>query len=1063
MRTLSRSHSSRNALVGDAVRILLILAAIGLALTGCASRAGAQYFGRNKVQYEHFKFEILRTPHFDVHYYAAEKPAAEDAARMLERWNARYEALFNHPLSARKPIILYADQPDFQQTNVISEQLDEGTGGVTESMLDRMVLPFTGSYAESDHVLGHEMVHVFQYDIAQSKSSIGASLDRLPQWLVEGMAEYLSLGGEDSHTAMWLRDAVLRNDLPTIKQLTDGGKYFPYRYGEALWAYIGGTWGDETVPRLFRSALASGFDNAIQSTLGMSTDSLSDRWRAAIRKQYGPLVQGRSRPAETGDQIIPGSGQYGDYNIAPAISPDGRLVAFFSSRDLTGINLYVADAVTGKVKSKIASPGVLSKFDALSFLYSAGTWSPDAKRLAFVTYANGNNAIDVIDVHSHSIRKQFKPKDIGAVTTLAWSPDGRQIVFSGQKGGLSDLYLWDLASGSLRQLTNDRFADLQPAWSPDGRSIAFATDRAAGPDSAGHGSDFEHLRYSQLRVAILDVASGQIHVLPGEPNAKHINPQYSEDGKSLYYVSDRDGFTDIYRVVVATGETFRVTHAATGVSGVTTSSPAISVARGNGRLVFSVFDKAGFRIAAIPAERAQGEPVAADDARRVVEGSDGSAPDTIPVASTADTTAASRTTKSAAMLPSDGHGGKSAVIAYLHDADDGLPSDSVITERPYRTAFRLAALGQPSVGIGTSSVFGTQFSGGMSALFSDMLGDQNIGVGVEANGQLRDIGGQLLYLNTASHWNWGVNVSRTPYVYAYGAYTNTGVQYVYEHLAINNVSALLQYPFSQTRRLELSAGYTHYGYSVQSATQDFFGGTTGLTNLAAPQPLGLASATIAYVGDASSMGFTSPISGSRFRFEVTPTLGTLDYNTVLLDYRKYFFMKPFTLAMRGMHYGLYGKDSESNQVGTLFLGDGSLVRGYSYNSFTNNDCATPGSGSLATSSCPQFDRLVGSRLAVANMELRIPLFGTSGFGLISSPLPPIEIAPFVDAGAAWTKESGEVLNFASNSGDRTPVVSTGIASRINLFGFAVFQVYYARPFERAGRGGVWGFLLQPGW
>jgi hypothetical protein len=1058
MRTSFDSPADRSALVGHAIRIALILAAIAIALAGCAMRASAQYFGRNKVQYERFKFEVLRTPHFDVHYYAAEKPAAQDAARMLERWNARLSSLFNHPLSARKPIVLYADQPDFQQTNVISEQLDEGTGGVTESMLDRMVLPLTGSYAESDHVLGHEMVHVFQYDIAQSKEASGASLERLPQWLVEGMAEYLSLGGEDSHTAMWLRDAVLRNDVPSIKQLTDGGKYFPYRYGEALWAYIGGTWGDETVPRIFRSALSVGFDNAIRSTLGMSTDSLSNRWRAAIRQQYAPLVQNRTKPAETGDRVISGSGDYGDYNIAPAVSPDGRLVAFFSSRDLTGINMYLADAVSGKVEAKLAAPGVMSHFDALSFLYSSGSWSPDAKQLAFVTYADGDNEINIIDVRSHRITRHFKPKDIGAVTTVAWSPDGRQLAFSGQKGGLSDLYLYDLATGSIRPLTNDRYADLQPAWSPDGKSIAFATDRAATADSTGYGSDFQRLKYSSLRLAVIDVASGQIRVLDGEPNAKHINPQYAADGKSLYYVSDRGGYTDIYRVVLESGETFRVTRSATGVSGVTATSPAISVARGNGRLMFSVFDKAGFRIGALPAERALGEPITADDTRRVADGTDGNGPDTV----VSQPKPGSRA-RSAAALPSDGQSTRSRIIDYLHDSDDGLPADSAVTERPYRTAFRLAGLGQPSLGVGSSSVFGTQFSGGASAYFSDMLGNNMIGLAVQASGQLRDIGGQLLYINSANRWNWGVNVSRSPYVYGYGALTNTGAQYVFEHIAVDNLSGILQYPFSQTRRLELSAGYTHYGYSIQTASQGFFGGSSGLSDLPAPSPLGLAQASIALVGDASAFGFTSPISGSRYRIEVTPTVGTLKFQTLLVDYRKYFFAKPVTLAFRGLHYGMYGKDAESDRMGALYLGDGSLVRGYSYNSFSSSDCTSNGTGGLATSSCPQFDRLVGSKLALANAELRIPLFGTSGFGLIASPLPPIEIAPFVDAGVAWTKASGPVWDFTTTSGDRTPVVSTGIASRVNLFGFAVFEVYYAHPFQRPGKSGVWGFVLQPGW
>jgi hypothetical protein len=1024
-----------------------------LGLLAATSSAHGQYFGRNKVQYEKFEFEILRTPHFDVHYYESEKPAVQDAARMLERWNARLSSLFNHPLSERKPIVLYADQPDFQQTNVIADQLDEGTGGVTESLLDRMVMPLTGSYADNDHILGHEMVHVFQYDIAFSKANTGGSLERLPLWLVEGMAEYLSLGNTDSHTAMWLRDAVLRDDVPTIKQLNDGSKYFPYRYGQALWAYIGGTWGDETIPRIYRASLQAGFDNAIKSVLGMSTDSLSTRWRASIRAQYAPLLAGRTRPTESGDRVVFGSGRTGDYNVSPAVSPDGRLVAFFSTRDLTGVDLYVADALNGKVLGKLAAPGVATHFDALSFLYSAGSWSPDAKQLAFVTYSNGDNEIDLLDVKSHKVKRRIKPKDVGAITTVAWSPDGSKLAFSGMKGGLSDLYLFDLRTGALRMLTNDRFADLQPAWSPDGQTIAFVTDRASGPDSAGVGSDFERLRFSRLRPATINVASGRIRVLPGLPNGKHLNPQFSADGESLYFVSGHAGYADIYRLAMASGAMYRVTRTATGVSGVTGTSPAISVARETGRLLFSVFDKAGFHIAALPAERAQGEPLATDSTSRVADRMDGNGRDTVDV---------KPKTKPADVLPSDGRDVRSTIAEYLADTDDGLPTNAAYEEKEYRTAFRLAGLAQPSVGVGTNSLLGTQFSGGASAFFSDMLGNQMIGVAVQASGELRDIGGQLLYINSGQRWNWGVNVSRTPYMYGYGAYTNTGVEYLIQRIAVDNASLIAQYPLSHTRRIEFTTGYTHYGYSVQSVQQGYNGGSR-VDELDAPPSLGLMQGSVALVGDASSFGFTSPIAGSRYRIEVTPTTGTLQFQSLLADYRKYMFFKPFTLAVRGLHYGMYGKDAENDRMGALFIGDGSLVRGYSYESFSNADCVSSGSGELAGSSCPQFDRLVGSRVAVANAELRIPLFGTRGFGLISSPLPPIEIAPFVDAGVAWTKGSAPVWDFTTLSGDRTPVVSTGVAARVNLFGFAVFEVNYAHPFMRPGRSGVWGFTLQPGW
>ena len=98
-----------------------------------------------------------------------------------------------------------------------------------------------------------------------------------------------------------------------------------------------------------------------------------------------------------------------------------------------------------------------------------------------------------------------------------------------------------------------------------------------------------------------------------------------------------------------------------------------------------------------------------------------------------------------------------------------------------------------------------------------------------------------------------------------------------------------------------------------------------------------------------------------------------------------------------------------------------------------------------------------------NAELRLQVFGQYGLGLFDTPLPPLETAPFFDAGVAWTGASAPNMTFASNSSDRVPVMSAGITSRLNLFGFAILEFFHARPFNRPGRGGVWGFSLQPGW
>ena len=59
-----------------------------------------------------------------------------------------------------------------------------------------------------------------------------------------------------------------------------------------------------------------------------------------------------------------------------------------------------------------------------------------------------------------------------------------RVCWPGTRGGISDLFIVDVNGASIRQLTDDAFADLHPAWSPDGRRIAFATDRGDATDLA---------------------------------------------------------------------------------------------------------------------------------------------------------------------------------------------------------------------------------------------------------------------------------------------------------------------------------------------------------------------------------------------------------------------------------------------------------------------------------------------------------------------------------------------------------------------------------------------------
>ena len=981
-----------------------------------------------------FDFEVSETPNFEIYHYLENDSLLKDLAKSTEQWYQFHQNILKDSFTERNPIIFYNDHADFQQTNTISGQISVGTGGVTEGLRNRVIMPLAMTNQQTDHVLGHELVHAFQFNmIINGDATSIRNLSNLPLWLIEGMAEYMSIGSTDANTAMWMRDAVLNDDVPTIKQLNNP-KYFPYRWGQAFWAFLTGWKGDKIIEPFFMAVAKYGFDTASQQILGLKTKDLSELWVNTVKRTYGDQLD-TDKERTIGKKLVSRENA-GRLNVAPVISPNGRYVIFLSEKDLFTTDLYLADARSGEIIRKVASAAKDGHIDDFNYIESAGTWSPRSKQFAYVAFSKGKNILVIKDVESGKTLEEKALKGVPAFSNPSWSPDGKSIVVVGQVQGQTDFYSINLKNDKVTQLTNDRYAELHPTWSADGTELIYSTDKLS----------FENGRPSgkwTYNLAILNVENGQSEDLDIFPGADNLNPVL-DTAQNILFLSNRDGFRNIYKYDRSSNKIYQLTDLLTGVSGITPYSPALTVDRKRDRIVYSHYLKNGYDIYAAKPSAFLNREVDVQDV---------------------DMTAAAlpRVNRKAPML----------IDPQLASVESQKDSQSLsVKTKPYKSKFGLEHVSNNGigVGVGTNRALGatTGVAGGVDFLFGDILGDHKLLTSLSLNGEITDIGGAVAYLNQKGRINWGAQISHNPFRQVTGGFVgqetipineNEGIlanHYIFDNFRIfqDRVGVFAQLPFSKTFRVEAGANFDRYSFRIDRFDNyyDAFGRLIlqERERLDAPPGFNLWSVNAAVVSDNSSFGITAPLRGHRYRLGIEQYGGEFNYSAITADFRVYKHLKPVTLAFRGMHYGRYGSGADG--LFPLYIGSPWYVRGY------NSSAAQE----IFLQNGKALDFLLGTKLLVSNFEIRIPFTGPERLSLLKSKFLLTDLNFFVDGGVAFDRFSDFTNNEDSPLLGVEPVFSAGASVRVNLFGAMILEPYYAIPIQSNTRG-VFGLNIIPGW
>src|SRR5690606_29555494 len=339
-------------------------------------------------------------------------------------------------------------------------------------------------------LITHELTHQFAFDVIPRSLTQGA----IPLWVDEGLANYMA-GYWNPLDLMQVRDAALTDNVPKMSESSFQAltSRLPYTLGHAAFEFIESRWGKEGLRQFLfslRKSVIGGGESAYEEALGLEPEEFDEDFDRYLKARFRPF-RDKERPNDYGRNLAPRpdrSRYVSIISIAP--SPSGDLIAAVAgnAKDQE-LDIILLSSRTNEVVRNVTSG--FDKDSGYEYIAQTGglrgnavpwiTWSPTGDRIAYFARTEKHKTMIVHNVVTGRIDRRIEVSTVDMPESPHFSPDGRRVAFAGLRGAVGDIFIADLDTGAITNVTNDGFADYAPAFSPDGNTLVYVA-RISGND-----------------------------------------------------------------------------------------------------------------------------------------------------------------------------------------------------------------------------------------------------------------------------------------------------------------------------------------------------------------------------------------------------------------------------------------------------------------------------------------------------------------------------------------------------------------------------------------------------